>query len=101
MTRRIALDIHPDERRTIRLASAYCPDVPRSREGRAFIMHGEAVKPETYSGLGRTCCGLFSNEADVVTHPDLVRVCKRCLRNQVFAATVDAFRAAHSRKEQP
>jgi len=65
----------------VRLATAYCPDVPSSRESRGCKVHGVAIEPETRSSLGTTFCGLLCNHAELFP-PDLIRdrICKRCLR---------------------
>lgn len=73
----------------ITLAEAYCPDVPSYRESRGCAMHG--VRLDSGKSLGETFCGRLCNESNL--YPlDLVekRICKRCLRNAGFAATVQA-----------
>ena len=74
---------------TLRVASAYCPDVPRQREHRGCTLHGIAFEAR---GIGKTLCGLSCNEAEVICSgghiPNWDKFCKRCLRNAQFFAAV-------------
>jgi hypothetical protein len=79
----------------IQLATAFCPDVPSSRESRVLKLHGVRQTPESPSKLGITLCGRLCNEPDLVP-PDLVSrqsVCRICLRNPVFSRHFATFTA--------
>lgn len=73
----------------VRLAEAYCPDVPSYRESRSPALHG--LKGDSGNGLGQTVCGLLCNPSDLFP-ADLVagRICKRCLRNKTFSLALPA-----------
>lgn len=81
--------------RCIDLATAYCPDVPRSRESTPGKLHGVLLNAESEYELGSTLCGLAANKAEVYCHggymPRWDSLCKRCLANKQFFAEVQTW----------
>lgn len=75
----------------LKLSTAHCPEVPRSRENRPYRLHGP-TEHDTARTLVTSHCGRICNPPETFVSggfmPALNQICRSCLRNKAFAQQV-------------